>query len=74
MQSQGKNFYVMVVQISGALFNIIFDPILIFGWLGFPKLGMAGAAIATVGGQVLAMLISFALIFSKKNEVSYNFV
>jgi len=69
LQSQGKNFYVMVVQISGAVFNIIFDPILIFGWLGFPKLGMAGAAIATVGGQVLAMLISFALIFSKKNEV-----
>jgi len=69
LQSQGKNFYVMVVQISGAVFNIIFDPILIFGLLGFPKLGMAGAAIATVGGQVLAMLISFALIFSKKNEV-----
>jgi len=69
LQSQGKNFYVMLVQISGAVFNIIFDPILIFGWLGFPKLGMAGAAIATVGGQVLAMLISFALIFSKKNEV-----
>ena len=69
MQSQGKNFYVMLVQISGALFNIIFDPILIFGLLGFPKLGMAGAAIATVGGQILATLLSLILIFSKKNEV-----
>ena len=69
MQSQGQNFYVMLVQISGAVFNIIFDPILIFGLLGFPKLGMAGAAIATVGGQILSMLISFVLIFSKKNEV-----
>ena len=69
MQSQGQNFYVMLVQITGAVFNIIFDPILIFGLLGFPKLGMAGAAIATVGGQILAMLISFVLIFSKKNEV-----
>jgi putative MATE family efflux protein len=69
MQSQGQNFYVMLVQISGAVFNLIFDPILIFGLLGFPKLGMAGAAIATVGGQILAMLISFVLIFSKKNEV-----
>jgi len=69
LQSQGKNFYVMLVQISGAVFNLIFDPILIFGLLGFPKLGMAGAAIATVGGQILAMLISFVLIFSKKNEV-----
>ena len=69
MQSQGQNFYVMLVQISGAVFNLIFDPILIFGLLGFPKLGMAGAAIATVGGQILAMLISFVLIFSKKNDV-----
>ena len=69
LQSQGKNFYVMLVQISGAVFNIVFDPILIFGLLGFPKLGMAGAAIATIGGQILAMLISFALLFSKKNDV-----
>ncbi|MDP3446645.1 MAG: MATE family efflux transporter [Eubacteriales bacterium] len=69
LQSQGKNFYVMLVQISGAVFNIVFDPILIFGLFGFPKLGMAGAAIATVGGQTLAMLISFILILSRKNEV-----
>lgn len=69
LQSQGKNFYVMLIQIAGAVFNIIFDPILIFGLLGFPKLGMAGAAIATVCGQTLAMLISFALLLSKKNEV-----
>ena len=69
LESQGKTFYVMLIQIAGAVFNIIFDPILIFGLLGFPKLGMAGAAIATVGGQMLSMLISFSLIFSKKNEV-----
>lgn len=69
LQSQGKNLYVMLVQICGAVFNIIFDPILIFGLLGFPKLGIAGAAIATVGGQCLAMFISFILIFSKKNDV-----
>ena len=69
LQSQGKNLYVMLVQIAGAVFNIVFDPILIFGLLGFPKLGMAGAAIATVGGQILAMLLSFVLLYSKKNEV-----
>ncbi len=69
LQSQGKNIYAMMIQICGAVFNIIFDPILIFGLLGFPKLGMAGAAIATVGGQILAMLISFIVIFSKKNDV-----
>jgi putative MATE family efflux protein len=69
LQSQGKNLYAMMIQICGAVFNIIFDPILIFGLLGFPKLGMAGAAIATVGGQILAMIISFVVIFSKKNDV-----
>ena len=69
MQSQGKNLYAMMIQICGAVFNIIFDPILVFGLLGFPKLGIAGAAIATVGGQILAMLISFIVIFSKKNDV-----
>jgi len=69
LQSQGKNFYAMLIQIVGAVFNIIFDPILIFGLLGFPKLGMAGAAIATIGGQILAMIFSFILIFSKKNDV-----
>ncbi len=69
MQSQGKNLYAMMIQICGAVFNIVFDPILIFGLLGFPRLGMAGAAIATVGGQMLAMVISFIVIFSKKNDV-----
>jgi putative MATE family efflux protein len=69
LQSQGKNLYVMLVQICGAVFNIIFDPILIFGLLGFPKLGIAGAAIATVGAQCLAMLLSFVFIFSRKNDV-----
>lgn len=69
MQSQGKTMYVMMIQTIGAVINIIFDPILIFGLLGFPKLGMAGAAIATVGGQTIATIISFIVIFSKKNEV-----
>jgi len=69
LQSQGKNLYAMLIQIVGAIFNIIFDPILIFGLLGFPRLGMAGAAIATVGGQIIAMAFSFVILFSKKNEV-----
>lgn len=69
MQSQGKNFYAMLMQLVGALVNIIFDPILIFGLLGFPKLGIAGAAIATVGGQFTAMLFSLFIILSKKNDV-----
>ncbi|MEA4870291.1 MAG: MATE family efflux transporter [Christensenella sp.] len=73
LQSQGMNLQAMLVQIIGAVFNIIFDPILIFGLLGFPKLGMAGAAIATVGGQILAMICSFAILASKRNEVRLRF-
>ena len=69
LQSQGLNFYAMLSQIAGAVFNIIFDPILIFGLLGFPKLGIAGAAIATVAGQMLSTLISLGVVLSKKNEV-----
>ncbi|MEZ4508356.1 MAG: MATE family efflux transporter [Eubacteriales bacterium] len=69
LQSQGKNLYAMLIQICGAVLNIIFDPILIFGLFGFPRLGIAGAAIATVSGQLIAMMISFVVIFSKKNDV-----
>ena len=46
----------MITQGTGAILNIIFDPILIFGYFGFPKMGAAGAALATVFGQIVAML------------------
>ena len=68
MQAQGKNLYAMLMQAVGAIINIIFDPILIFGLWGFPKLGIAGAAIATVGGQIIACLFSLLLVFSKKHS------
>ncbi len=58
MQSTGRTFYSMITQGVGAIFNIIFDPILIFGFFGFPKLGIRGAAIATVAGQILAMVLA----------------
>ncbi len=73
MQSQGKNLYAMLMQLVGAVVNIIFDPILIFGLFGFPELGIAGAAIATVGGQTIAMLFSLIVILGKKNEVRLTF-
>lgn len=47
----------MIAQICGAIINIILDPILIFGMFGMPKLGISGAAIATVIGQLTAALI-----------------
>lgn len=54
LQSTGKTFLAMITQGTGAILNIILDPILIFGLCGMPKLGIAGAAIATVIGQVIA--------------------
>ena len=61
LQSTGKSVLSMVVQLSGAIINIILDPILIFGYLGAPKLGIAGAAIATVIGQLVAAALGIIL-------------
>ncbi len=73
LQATGKSFYSMITQMTGAIINIILDPILIFGKFGFPELKVAGAAIATVTGQVIAG--GFALYFNlkKNHEVSISF-
>lgn len=60
-QSTGRTKYAMYIQLTGAVFNIVFDPILIFGLLGFPRMGMAGAALATIGGQILGAVLGFFL-------------
>lgn len=73
LQSTGRARYSMYTQLSGALFNIVFDPILIFGLLGFPKLGIAGAAYATVGGQIFGALIGLYLCLKKNPEVPLVF-
>ncbi len=72
LQSTGKTFYSMITQGTGAIINIIFDPIMIFGLFGFPALGISGAAIATVLGQCVAFVM--ALIFNVKlnKEISIN--
>lgn len=54
MQSTGRTLYNMFIQGTGAIINIILDPIFIFGMFGIPKMGVAGAAIATVTGQIIA--------------------
>lgn len=73
MQAQGKTVFAMIMQLTGAVINIVFDPILIFGLLGFPKLGVAGAAYATVGGQIVAMALSFFLLFCTKHDIKVSF-
>ena len=72
LQSTGLTVYSMISQLTGAIFNIIFDPILIFGYLGFPKMGVAGAAYATVAGQMVAALIGLALNVRKNREIHFS--
>ena len=69
LQATGNTLYPMLMQLAGAITNIILDPILIFGYLGFPAMGISGAAVATVIGQMVGMLLSFCLIFFKDHEV-----
>ena len=66
LQSTGDTIHPMIIPASGAIFNVIFDPILIFGYLGFPALGVAGAAYATVAGQIFAMFMG--IVFLKRNR------
>ena len=58
LQSTGRTKLAMYTQIAGAVINIILDPILIFGWLGFPRMEVAGAALATVIGQIVAACLA----------------
>lgn len=73
MQSTGRTIYSMVTQGVGAIINIILDPIMIFGLFGFPRLGIRGAAIATVSGQIVAMLLAILMNHKKNPDVSISF-
>ena len=73
LQSTGKTMYNMFTQGAGAITNIILDPILIFGYLGMPEMGAAGAALATVIGQWVAMLLAFYFNHKKNKEISVSF-
>lgn len=73
LQATGKTFYSMIIQGTGAIINIILDPILIFGLLGMPKMGVAGAAAATVIGQCIAGCIGLFLNIKKNHEIHIKF-
>ena len=71
LQSTGRTFYTMISQALGAIINIIMDPIMIFGLFGFPRLGVAGAAYATIIGQSIAA--SLALFFNLRKNADIRF-
>ena len=73
LQSQGNMIIPMISLIVGAVTNIILDPIMIFGQFGFPALGIAGAAIATVIGQIFGMIVVVAAALIGKHEVKIQF-
>ena len=73
LQATGNMIIPMVTQLAGAITNIIMDPILIFGLLGFPRLEVMGAAVATVAGQIVAMIIALLALFFKDHDVHISF-
>ncbi len=73
LQSTGRTIFTMISQTTGAVINLILDPILIFGLFGMPKLGIRGAAIATVIGQIGAGIFAYVWNIKKNHEIQLNF-
>ena len=73
LQSTGKTFYAMITQGVGAITNLILDPILIFGMFGLPRMGVAGAAIATVTGQIVAAVLAIFFNLTRNKELTLSF-
>lgn len=70
LQATGRSIYSTIAQVTGALTNIIFDPILIYGYFGFPAMGVKGAAYATVAGQIISFLLALFFHLKYNKEIS----
>ena len=72
LTSTGKSFYAMISQSVGAITNIVLDPVMIFGLWGFPKMGVAGAALATVIGQSVGALLALYFNLQKNHDIKLS--
>ena len=72
LQSTGRTMQSMVSQMTGAIINIILDPIMIFGYFGLPAMGVAGAALATVIGQITAAVIGLFLNLRTNSDIHFS--
>ena len=72
LQATGKTIYTMIAQMTGAIMNIILDPIMIFGYLGLPDMGLAGAAIATVISQFIGAFIVGYFCINKEKDIKID--
>ena len=73
LQSTGKTGLAMITQLIGAIINIIFDPLLIFGYGPFPEMGIKGAAWATVLGQIVAAIVAIILNITNNKEITIGY-
>ncbi len=73
LQSTGRTLLSMSTQITGAVINIVLDPIMIYGWLGFPRMEVKGAAVATVVGQIVAGCLAVILNLKKNKDIRFSF-
>lgn len=72
LQATGKSMYSTIAQITGAVINIVLDPVMIYGWLGCPALGVKGAAYATIIGQIASALLGLILHLTANKEIKNN--